>query len=142
MDTRNKLAFACIAIPTLVELGLGVVYFLAHEPMPYHKQVLGIEWDRLPTGVRTMLVALVNGYGSAHFGLGLALAWLLAVPFRRGEHWARWAILAAGFPLLAGTAWISTFLGTTTGAATRWQGATALLVMFIAGVALYKPRAQ
>ena len=136
VNSRNKLAFVCIAIPALVEIGLGVVYFAAPELMPYHEEALGVGWSDLEPGVRTLLITLLNGYGSAHVAVGIALCALLLFPFRRGQVWARWAILAAGFPVLAGTAYLAARLAASTGAHVPWPGALVLLLLFIVGVAL------
>jgi hypothetical protein len=141
VSLRNKLAFVCIAIPALVELGLGVAYFVSPEVMPYHKQALGVDWSRLEPGVRTLLLTFLNGYGSAHFAVGIALFALLVFPLRQGQPWARWAILAIGLPVLGGTAYLSARLAAITGADVPWQGAVFLLMLFIIGVALADPRA-
>jgi type II secretory pathway component PulF len=131
----------CIAIPAVVEFGLGVVYFTASEVMPYHKEALGVEWSQLEPGVRTLLLTFVNGYGSAHLAVGIALTALLLFPLRQGQVWARWTILAIGFPVLGATAYLSTRLAMTTGAGVPWQGAVVLLVLFVVGVALADPKA-
>lgn len=141
MSSRNKLAFVCIAIPALVEIGLGVVYFTASEVMSYHKEALGVGWSQLEPGVRTLLLTFVNGYGSAHLAVGIALTALLLFPLRQGQVWARWTILAIGFPVLGATAYLSARLAVTTGASVPWQGAVVLLVLFVAGVALADPKA-
>lgn len=135
------MAFVCIAIPTLVELGLGVVYFTASDVMPYHKEALGVGWSQLEPRARALLVTLVNGYGSAHLAVGIALSALLLFPLRQGHAWARWAILAVGFPVLGATAYLSARLAAITGASVPWQGAVILLLLFLAGVALADPRA-
>lgn len=139
MSIRNKLAFLLIAVPALVELGLGVIYLSASEVMPYHKDVLGVDWSDVGPGVRTMLVALVNAYGSAHFATGIALSLLLLIPLRSGQRWARWAILAVGLPVLGATAYVSARLAFATGAEMPWRGAVVLLVLFVIGVALADP---
>lgn len=141
MTTRNKFAFACIAISALSEFGLGVVYFTASEVMTYHKEALGVGWSQLEPGVRTMLLTFINGYGSAHLAVGIALAALLLCPLRQGQIWARWTILAVGFPVLGATAYLSARLAMTTGANVPWQGALALMVLFVIGVALADPKA-
>jgi hypothetical protein len=138
---RNKAAFVCIAIPALVEIGLGVTYLTASEVMSYHREALGVSWSQLEPGVRALLVTFVNGYGSAHLAVGIALIGLLLVPLRQGEVWARWAILAVGLPVLGGTAYLSARLATMTGAHVPWQGAVGLLVLFLLGVALADPKA-
>jgi hypothetical protein len=107
LSSRNRVAFVCIAVPALVELGLGVAYFTASEVMSYHKEALGVGWTQLEPGVRTLLITLLNGYGSAHFAVGIALAALLLFPLRQGQAWARWAVLAIGLPVLGATAYLS-----------------------------------
>lgn len=139
MNLRNRIAFLCMASATLVELGIGVVYLLADEAMPYHKEVLGVEWSELEPGIRTMLVGLVNGYGGAHLTAGMALSILLLIPFRQGQAWARWALLATGLPVLASTAWASHHLAVVSGAGVPWKGALVLLLLFLTGIALARP---
>jgi hypothetical protein len=137
---RNRVAFVCIAIPALVELGLGVAYFTASEVMSYHQEALGVGWSQLEPGVRTLLLTLLNGYGSAHFAVGIALGALLLFPLRRGQAWARWAVLAIGLPVLGATAYLSARLAAVTGSNVPWQGAIILLLLLLAGVALVDPR--
>lgn len=141
MSPRNRVAFVCIAIPALVELGLGVAYFTASEVMSYHKEALGVGWSQLEPGVRTLLLTLLNGYGSAHFAVGIALGALLLFPLRRGQAWARWAVLAIGLPVLGATAYLSARLAAVTGSNVPWQGAIILLLLLLVGVALVDPRA-
>ena len=141
MRSRNRVAFVCIAIPALVELGLGVAYFTASEVMSYHQEALGVGWSQLEPGVRTLLLTLLNGYGSAHFAVGIALGALLLFPLRRGQVWARWAVLAIGFPVLGATAYLSARLAAVTESNVPWQGAVILLLLLLAGVALVDPRA-
>jgi hypothetical protein len=139
VNTRNGFAFFCLAVPALVELGLGVVYFTAPQIMSYHQQALGTTWSDLSPGVRQLLLTLLHGYGSAHFAVGVALSTLLVVPWRRGQAWARWAILAVGLPVLAATAYLSFRLAAVTAASVPWQGAVLLLLLFLLGVALPPP---
>ena len=141
MSARNRVAFVCIAIPALVELGLGVAYFTASEVMSYHQEALGVGWSQLEPGVRTLLLTLLNGYGSAHFAVGIALIALLLFPLRRGQAWARWAVLAIGFPVLGATAYLSARLAAVTDSNVPWQGALILLLLLLVGVALVDPRA-
>jgi hypothetical protein len=141
VSLRNRAGFVCIAIPTLVELGLGIVYFAASEVMPYHKEALGVEWSQVAPGARALLITLVNGYGSAHFAVGIALCALLLFPLRQGHAWARWTILAVGFPVLGATAYLSARLSAMTEANVPWQGAVILLLLLLVGVALVDPRA-
>lgn len=141
MSPRNRIAALCIGLNALVEIGVGVVYLVSREVMPYHKAVLGVGWDQLEPGVRTMLVAFLNAYGSAHLGVGLALAALVLVPMRKAQPWARWAALAVGLPVLGTTALVSFQLARIAEPGPPWRGALALFLIFLAGVAVYQPRA-
>jgi hypothetical protein len=132
-------AAICIAIPALVELGLGAIYLTASDVMPYHREVVGVDWGQVEPGARTLLVALVNAYGSAHLAAGIALGVLALVPLRQGQPWARWAILGVGLPVLGGTAWVSARLALATGAGIPWEGAVFLLGLLVLGVALARP---
>lgn len=136
MGLRNRIAFACITIPALVEIGLGVVYFTATEVMPYHREALDVDWSQIEPGTRALLLTLLNGYGSAHFATGVALLLLVGIPLRRGAPWARWAILATGLPVLGATAFLSSRLAAITGSSVPWEGSVVLLLVFLAGVAL------
>ena len=138
MTTRNKFSLFCIALIAVVEVVIGIVYFTASEVMPYHKEVLGVDWGQLEPGVRTMLVAFINAYGSGHFAVGISLGALALIPMRQGHAWARWAVLAVGLPMLVTSAYISTYLASLVDEGPPWRGALAMLVVFILGVALFK----
>ena len=137
-SVRDRIALVCVGVPALVEVGLGAIYLLASDVMPYHREAMGTDAAALGAGTRALLLTLLNGYGSAHLATGIALLALM-LPLARGEAWARWAILAVGLPVLGGTAWLSWRLASTTGAGVPWQGAVALLALFLAGVALGAP---
>lgn len=140
-SVRNRVALVCVGVPALVEVGLGVTYLGASDVMPYHREAIGADAATLGAGTRALLLTLLNGYGSAHLATGTALLALM-LPLTRGERWARWAILAVGLPVLAGTTWLSWRLAHATGAGVPWQGALALLVLFLVGVALAAPASQ
>jgi hypothetical protein len=138
---RNRIAVLCVGLNAIVEVGVGIIYLTSREVMPYHKAVLGVEWAQLAPGVRTMLVAFINAYGSAHFSVGLALSALIVVPLRQGQAWARWAALAVGFPVLATTAYISAQLARVADPGPPWHGALGLLLLFLLGIAVFQPKA-
>ena len=140
MTLRNGIALTCIAIPAIAEIIIGVRYFWASQITAYHKEVLGVPWSDLEPGVQRMLVAFMNAYGSGHFAVGVALGLLVVIPLRRGEGWARWAILAVGLPVLGVAVLGSVRLALTTGAQTPWQPAVVLLVLFLVGIALVNPK--
>lgn len=139
MDARLRIAMVCLGLPAVSELGIGFVYVFAAEAMPYHVQAMGVSWPELSPGVRATVRTLLNGYGSTHLAVGVALGVLILGPLRRGRAWARWAILAVGLPVFAGTAVFSSRLAAMTGANVPWEGAVGLLVLFVIGIALASP---
>ena len=141
MTHRNKIAAFGVGLNALVEVGIGIVYLTSQEVMPYHKAVLGVPWDQLAPGIRTMLVGFLNAYGGAHLGVGLGLAAIVLVPMRAEQLWARWAALALGLPVLATTASVSFQLSRVADPGPPWQGALALLLIFLVGVVVYQPKA-
>lgn len=136
MTTGQRIALACLALPTVVEIGLGVIYLSAAAPMPYHQEALGVPWEVLAPGVRTVLTGLVNAYGSAHLAVGIAMAVLVYQLLGKRQAWACWALLAVGAPVLVTTALVSAHFARVTGAAVPWRGAAALVVVFLIGIAL------
>ena len=138
MTTRNKISVICVGLIAIVEVVLGIVYLTASEVMPYHKEVLGVEWGQLEPGVRTMLVAFINAYGSGHLAVGIALGVLVLIPMREGHGWARWAVLAVGLPMLATSAYVSSYLASLVDEGPPWRGALTMLVVFILGVVLFE----
>jgi hypothetical protein len=107
--------------------------------MPYHREALATDWANLQPGVRALVLILLNGYGSTHLAVGLAMSLLVGVLFLRGQAWTRWAILAVGLPVPGATAFLSHRLAAMTGAGVPWKGALALLVIFAIGVVLADP---
>ena len=138
MTTRSKISVICVGLIAIVEVVLGIVYLTASEVMPYHKEVLGVEWGQLEPGVRTILVAFINAYGSGHLAVGIALGVLVFIPMREGHGWARWAVLAVGFPMLATSAYVSSYLASLVDEGPPWRGALTMLVVFILGVVLFE----
>ncbi len=138
MTTRNKLSFICIGLIAIVEVVLGIVYLTASEVMPYHKEVIGVNWGELEPGTRTMFIAFINAYGSGHFAVGIALGALVLIPMREGHAWARWASLSIGVPFLATSAYVSYYLASLVDEGPPWRGALTMLVVFILGAALFE----
>ncbi len=139
MNIRQSIAFTCLVVPALSEIGLGLVYLTASQPMPYHREALATDWASFEPGVRALVLTLLNGYGSTHLAVGLAMSLLVGILFLRGQSWARWAILAVGLPVLGATAFLSHRLSAMTGAGVPWKGALALFATFLIGVVLADP---
>jgi uncharacterized membrane protein len=101
--------------------GVGVVYLLAREPMPYHQKMLGQPWSELPERFRMVFMIFMRGTGMVGITTAVSLAILLTIPFRRRENWSRAAILIVG-----GAAIVPMFIGAlslqaVTGSPAPWQ---------------------
>lgn len=66
----------------------------------------------------------------------MALVILLAVPFRRGERWARWAIPAIGATFTLLTAYAAFTIDQSTPASPPWRATLGVTACYLAGAAL------
>ncbi len=94
MKTKVKVAFV---INLLVMLGIltgAIQYLLATQINSYHRAMSGMEWSAMGSGLKTLLLILMKGTGTASLVCAVSLIFLLFIPYRRLEDWARWAVLA------------------------------------------------
>jgi hypothetical protein len=96
MDTADTAALVCYGIVALSSLVSGAAYLLRWTFMPYHRQAVGLPWHELDPRMQALLLALMRGTGGGFVAAGLALAIMLALPFRDGEGWSRWALALVG----------------------------------------------
>jgi len=136
MNKKMKISFLCYLLVALVSMGFGIVYFLSSQIMPYHQQVIGMEWSEVAPRFQMMFLVLLNGSGISMFCLGLAMLFLLFFSFRKGEIWSRWAIPVICLPGGIWVLYIARNLHTNTQASTPWQFAAILVVITIIGAIL------
>jgi len=133
-------AFASFGLATLLPLLLGLIYGLARTFMPYHADALGMAWQELTPRLQILMRAFLNGAGAGAFTTGLAMAILLMIPFRRGDPWARWALLIIGLsgylPLL-GIIW---YISSNTPARPPWEFVACGTVFLLVGFTLSAER--
>lgn len=133
MNTKIKVAFICYLLVALVSVVGGLYYFFAPELMPYHQEVIGMDWEEVDPQFQLMFLALLHGGGLGMFTQGLALIILLTIPFRKGEAWTRWAIPAIILPNNIFLLYTTLYLKLTMQASTPWQlFIITLLLTFIA----------
>lgn len=73
----------------IISIALGSLYILAPRFMPYHSTAIGRDWGELTSNEQVLFLALLDVAGAGWFALGVAVIWLVTVPVRRGERWAR-----------------------------------------------------
>ena len=142
MSTRIKIAFACDLLVGLAGMVFGLRYILSPQIMPYHQEVIGVNWGDLSPRIQKMFLAFLHGAGTSMFLSGLSVLILLFIPFRRGEVWSRWAL-----PVLCGPAQIATLctaldLHRSTHASTPWPFAAFLTVVVLVAIPLSIERKQ
>jgi len=108
-------------------LAVGIRYLASKTMMVYHLQILDVAWADLTPRTRILLLTLMKGTGLVAVCTAVSLAVLLAVPFRAGEAWSRWAILIVGATALVPTLLGAVHLRRETGASSPWWPHVALL---------------
>lgn len=133
ITSKIKIALGLNIIIVLIGLLVGVQYLVSSEINSYHKEVIGVEWETLAPGVKTLLLILMKGTGDAAVIGAVSIAILLFIPFRRGENWSRWAILTIGLILLVPMLVGALYLVYTTGASSPWWLNAAMMIILITG---------
>ena len=135
MTSSTAIAAALNWLVAAVLFGVGIHYLISSTVMPHHHRILDVGWAELTPRTRLLMLTLMKGTGMMAICSAVSLAVLLAIPFRAGEPWSRWAILLVG-----GTALIPTLAGalrvqSETGVAVPWWPHVALLAAL--GVAFW-----
>jgi FtsH-binding integral membrane protein len=95
MAHKLSLIFYGIAAAGLVITGL--FYLLWGGLLPYHLAALETTWEQIAPNYQALFWALVKAVGGGCLAAGLAMGFLVAFPWRKGETWALWALLLVGF---------------------------------------------
>ena len=142
--TLRLIAVLAFTLPTLGLMGQGILYLTTTEFMPYHGAALGMASTDVPETHRAFFLGVIKAMGAGSVGVTLALLILLGGPFRRGEAWAHWAIMAIGavFTLLIGYAAYTIDVGTP--ASPPWRQTLGLTALYLAGglICAWSPRAR
>ena len=123
----------------IVSIAMGALYLLAPRFMPYHAVAIGRDWAALSDNEQVLFRALLDVAGAGWLALGVAVIWLVIVPVRRGERWARLVV-----PCLLLIFYVPTLLATlsvleNTPASPPWWGNLVALAATVAAFILDKP---
>jgi hypothetical protein len=134
MSRRDTWACIAHAIPTIGLLVQGLLYTITPKFMPYHADALGgVRWEDLPAHHQGFLLGVIKAMGAGSIGVTCALMIMLAVPFRRGDAWARWAIPLVGVVFTTLTAYAAFTIDARTPASTPWRQTCALAALYVTG---------
>lgn len=130
---KLKIAGALYLINALILFGFGIRYFFATKLMAYHAETIGIAQDGLSEKYFLVFQALYRATGAGMFVTGLTILILLAVPFRAGRPWSRWALTTIGVVFSSLSAFLTLSIQAETTANIPWPGPVAgLLTILIA----------
>ena len=131
MSLRNKLAFACFGLVCLAAFIVGVRYLAGSQIMPYHQQAMGVSWEEMMPSAQVQTLNYMRAGGLGFLVVAVSMGFLLAVPFRRGEGWARWALAAVALTYTVGMCcFILDITNRTTAAPPLWPMVAAVAVTF------------
>lgn len=94
MNIYHKTSFALFSLIALALIATGVTYLTAPTIMPYHLVAMETTWQGLSQGMQTMSINFMKSVSAGFLSVGFAVLILLAVPFRKGEKWSVFTILA------------------------------------------------
>lgn len=100
MTTKFKLALVCNLAAIAVVVVLALIYLCSPQLLPYQQAAIGADWSTLSVGMQTQFLSLMKVSGGGYLATAASLSVLLWFPFRRGEAWARWAIVFIGIPAI------------------------------------------
>ena len=131
---KIKLALFCFSFNAVGLFLFGLIYTFSSELLPFHLAAISTSWDELPPVFQVLYLGMMKTEGAGFLSSAVAIVFLLAIPFRRGERWSAWAILAIGvvehFPGVIGAMTTSQL----TPASSPWQ--LSLLGMSLLGLGL------
>jgi hypothetical protein len=119
---------------------MGVVYLSRTQFMPYHAMALGKIWPDIDQALQILLLALMKAFGGASLAVGVGMAILLFIPFRRGVLWARCAIPVVGVVAELPALYATLSVAHNTPATPPWIGVLLIMVLLIAGFVLSMER--
>lgn len=131
MNLKDKVAAGLYGLVAVVSLGFAILYGTRREFLVFHERAVGATWSQLGAGERELILAFLRLGASGFLAVGVTIASLTLIPFRRGDAWSRWAI-----PIVGLSFWIPLFVTTVvisrnTPAEAPWPGTLAVVVVLI-----------
>jgi len=132
MKTREKISFGLYMINALLLIIFGLRYLFCETIMPYHQEAIGVPWVALEPGLQILLNGLIKVAAAYFLVPGIAIVILLAIPFRKGELWAKWSIPGLSIFWLCFGLYVPINIALKTHASTPWQPSVVGLAITVA----------
>lgn len=110
-NKNTKIASAILYCVVGVLSVMGCVYLFTPQIMPYHERFIGMQHEQLHPNVNALLLYMMKDMGASFLAIAFALFVLIRGPFKRGERWARWSILAISLIALLPLLYITLSIG-------------------------------
>ncbi|WP_290575997.1 hypothetical protein [Ketobacter sp.] len=93
---KIKIALFCYGFNALGLFIFGLIYTLSPEFLPFHSEAIGKSWNELAPSYQVLYLGMMRTEGAGFMSSGIAIAILLAIPFRKREVWCYWAMAIIG----------------------------------------------
>ena len=136
MPLLQQISFGLYSLVAAIALVFAMMYLIRPKFMPYHSAAVGLAWTEVDEGFRILIIALLRVAGGGFLAASSATIFLLLIPFRSGELWANWALLAVGLASAVPTLIATILVKLKTPASPPWIAAVIAIVLLIAGFVL------
>jgi len=104
MNLKEKASFFIYVANIVFLLGTGLVFQFSGEFLPFHSDVIQTKWAQVDSLSQTLYLGMMRTEAAGFLASGVAITFLLLIPFRRLELWSCWAMSTIGiveyFPTL------------------------------------------
>ena len=96
-EIKMKVALFCYGFNAIGLFLFGLIYTFSPEFLPFHSDAISKSWEDLTPSYQVLYLGMMRTEGAGFMSSGIAIAFLLAIPFRRKEVWCFWAMATIGF---------------------------------------------
>jgi len=136
MPLLQQISFGSYSLVAVIGLAFGLIYLIRSKFMPYHSAAVGLAWTEVDERFRILIIAILRVAGGGFLAASAATIFLLLIPFRSGELWANWALLAVGLASAVPSLIATLLIKLKTPASPPWIAAVAAIVLLLAGFVL------
>ncbi|MFK7733840.1 MAG: hypothetical protein AB8B48_19625 [Pseudomonadales bacterium] len=142
MINRHQFAGAIFALNALICLAVGLTFVFASEFFPFHGDVIETDWQALSVSYQTLYLGMMRTEGAGYLATALAVFWLLAIPYRKGEYWSAWAIVTIALMEHLPTLLANLHVAQTTAAEPPWYFVMGCMISLCFGLVLVPRRSR
>lgn len=96
MNLKIKASFFIYVSNIVFLVGTGFVFQFSGEFLPFHSDVIQTKWAQVDSLSQTLYLGMMRTEAAGFMASGVAIAFLLLIPFRRFELWPCWAMTIIG----------------------------------------------